>query len=710
MLPPDGTDGSVRNELSGHARAEFLVMAGRAEIHTGDRRSTPEAVVPRQLRRAPDRFVDRDQQRAALNEGLAASSRTGPLVVLLVGPGGAGKSALALHWLDVVKGEFPDGHFQLDLGGSTGHAVSPHDALGELLRATGVAPEAVADTLDGREKDWRTWTDSRRVVLLADDAVTAAQVRSVLPASPGSLVVVTSRSTLGALWVDLTPVEVRVGPLPTDAARDLLSRIVGDDRVRDEPGAAEELVELCGRSPLAITLVGVRGRLRPRTRLTTLAEQLRGHRLLGMNVAGDVALRAGFDVAYRELSPPVAALYRALGAHPGPEFGLQVAAAAVGEDLDVVREWLDDLADRSFLQPVGEDRYRFHHLFWEHAGETGAEVRADARRAIVEWYLRQAVLAEVLITPRRWRVGPPYPVPTGPSTPAERATAMAWLEAEHGNLVAAVLATADDEALAEQCWQLCQALWTICFRRKHHQDGVATHTVGIAVAERLGNVLAQARLRCQRGLFHLEMGDVSRAGEDFAVALATARRCGDRQATSTALELLGLVALADRRGAEALDWFDQAVAAADPGNRRGAALLTHHRGRAYSLLGDHDRARTLLRDAIDRFVALPDEYNQARVLTSLGETELRAGRPEAALAPLRGARDGMHEADAPYQEARVVLLLAIAAGRAGLRDQARTHWGQAAELCRAVGLSDPGVLARRFAEFEFEPDESSPPA
>lgn len=703
MRAAGGTDepgaGGVSNVVSGHVIAESLVMAQTVHMRIA---AGSDPGPSRQLRSGPVVFVDRVDQRAQLAQVLAAAA-TSTVVVVVVGPGGAGKSALARDWLNAVKPDFPDGQFEIDFR----TVSSAFEALGDLHWATRSREVRVADSLAGREADWRSWAQPRRIALLIEDPVTAADVRPLLPNSPGSLVVITSRGTLPVLW-EHEPVVVRVGQLPYEAAVEMLERIVGRERVRVEPGAAAELVELCARLPLALAVVGIRLRIRPHTRVSTVVAELRGQRrlLLRMTDSEKVPLKTEYDVAYQQLSAPAADLYRALGSHPGPEFGVAVAAAAADVPLSEAREWLDELAEESLIEMVAEDRYRIHDLCWEHARDTAVEQDglagvAAARRVIVDWYLDHAIKADVLLMRLRWRVGPAYPQLAEEASAQEKAIAMAWLEMERPNLLAVVRLAAEHEELCDRSWRVCQALWSVCFLRKHHQDGVDSHTVGIDVAVGLGDAVVEAKLRCQRGFFFLGLGDTLRAIDDFTAALDAGRAAGDPQAESTALESLGLAALGTRQYAEALRWLDEAVGLVD--DPRAVALLVHHRGRAHSGLGHHARARELLTEALTGMVSLPDAYNQARVQTSLGENELQAGRPEEGFAFLHAAWLGIPQEDAPLEQARIGVLLAIAAQRCGKTEEART-WRQEAETLYAAAGRDPKAINQQLAELGESPD------
>jgi DNA-binding SARP family transcriptional activator len=113
-------------------------------------------------------------------------------IALLVGPAGVGKTALAVHWAHRVRDQFPDGLLYVEVG-----AEGPLAALGSLLDGLGVSEPL--RSLDQAASLYRSVLADRRVLVLLDDVSTVAQVRPLLPGSPGSFVLVTSRAQLGGL-------------------------------------------------------------------------------------------------------------------------------------------------------------------------------------------------------------------------------------------------------------------------------------------------------------------------------------------------------------------------------------------------------------------------------------------------------------------------------------------------------------------------------
>ena len=161
------------------------------------------------------RFVGRQSHLDGLTR-LADIEENGLSAAVICGAGGVGKTALAIHWGHQNINRFPDGQLYLDLRGSgtASRLVQPGDALVRFLRALGVHPMRMPSTVDEKAAFYRTLLAGRRTLILLDDAHSPAQVRPLLPGSPASVVLVTSRDRLaglvatnGATRIELEPMD-----------------------------------------------------------------------------------------------------------------------------------------------------------------------------------------------------------------------------------------------------------------------------------------------------------------------------------------------------------------------------------------------------------------------------------------------------------------------------------------------------------------------
>jgi hypothetical protein len=337
-----------RNELSGAARGPVVqagAIYGDVRIAGGPPRCAHD--VPGQLPAAPAIFTGRSAEAAAL-ESLAAGPRgTRPLaIVVIVGSGGLGKTSLASHWLHGASDRYPDGLLFAELGGhGLGNAERPGNMLAGFLRALGVAPDSIPVGVSQRGALFRSVTTGKRMAVFLDNAASAAQVRALLPGSgpapetgtgtgPGarqpwpSLVLVTTRWRLTGLAVEGARF-LEIGPFGEPAARELLGRIAGEDRVAAEADASSEVVRLCGGMPLAVCVSAARLAAHPQWPVSRIARELgteRG-RLSALSLSGDLSVRAAFDASYQALPASAARAYRMAALIPGPDFCAGVAGA-----------------------------------------------------------------------------------------------------------------------------------------------------------------------------------------------------------------------------------------------------------------------------------------------------------------------------------------------------------------------------------------------
>jgi DNA-binding SARP family transcriptional activator len=269
-----------------------------------------------QLPAAPADFSGR----VAAIEALARRMPGADLAVIVItGPPGSGKTAFAVKAAHLASGAFPDGQLYAALGGPS-RDRQPLAILGELLRSLGVPAGRVPDDLGERAALYRSLLAGRRVLVLADDAATAAQVRPLMPGTAGSAVLVTSGSCLadleGASRLSMTG-------LSADEAVALLGKIAGERRVAAEPAAAAAIVSACTGLPLAVRIAGARLAANPSWRLADLADAMSdADRVLGELAIGDLSVSRRLDRAWRELDPRSRQALRTLaevGRHDLPE-------------------------------------------------------------------------------------------------------------------------------------------------------------------------------------------------------------------------------------------------------------------------------------------------------------------------------------------------------------------------------------------------------
>src|SRR6266511_2781946 len=317
--------------LAATAQVEISRRASRVPVPPPATPTEPHRPVPRQLPAAIRHFAGRAGELSALTGLLDEGTRVGGTVVIsaIAGTAGVGKTALAVYWALRVADRFPDGQLYVDLRGfdPSGSPVSSAEAVRGFLEALGVPAQQIPASLQAQTGLYRSILAERRVLLVLDNARDVEQIRPVLPGSPDCLVVVTSRNQLTGLAAEgARPIVLDL--LSTTEARTLLDRHLGTARTSDHPEAVAEIITLCARLPLALSIVAARAAAYPRFSLADPAGELRRSGGLDAFDGGDSAtnVRAVFSWSYRQLDPAAARMFRLLGLHPGPD--LSTAAAA----------------------------------------------------------------------------------------------------------------------------------------------------------------------------------------------------------------------------------------------------------------------------------------------------------------------------------------------------------------------------------------------
>ncbi|MGW0436758.1 AfsR/SARP family transcriptional regulator [Micromonospora sp. NPDC003197] len=589
-------------------------------------------------------------------------------VVAITGTGGAGKTALAVTWAHRVVGQFPDGQLYIDLRGyDPGEPKSAAAALDGFLRALGVDRTPI--DLDERAALYRSLLARRRMLVVLDNARSIEQIRPLLPGSPGSLVLVTSRDDLAALVARDGARRLALDRLTDTEATDLLRRILGDARVDAEPEARVELVRLCAGLPLALriaaeragqviaagkssqviaakragqVIAGAEARTpSPSRPLAELVAELanRTRRLDVLSFPGDplTALRVVFSWSYQALPPAAAQLFRQLGLHPGPDWDLLAAANLAGLDLDRTGRLLDLLVGAHLVEHNCHGRFQMHDLLREYAAELATVESDEALNRLYDWYLHTANVAMDLIDPHRSRARLPVlsPIVSGPA-PITYDEAIDWLEAERTGLVAAILRAGDRLVHA---WQLTQAIWKFFFIRGYSDDWYATGPPALAAARQLADPYAQGEILNSLGASRYATGRYDESADYYRQALPLRRQAGDRAGEAVTLGNLGVVYDLLGRYDDAVDHYLRALPIQRAiGDQRGEAMMLGNLGISLKNLGRYGDAAEHYRQAMALYRQTGDQRGEAVSLDNAAVLEDRLGNHAEALSLLREAR------------------------------------------------------------------------
>ncbi|MEH0429963.1 BTAD domain-containing putative transcriptional regulator [Streptomyces stelliscabiei] len=523
--------------------------------------STPP-VVPALLPYDAAFFTGRADHLARLDALLPASGE-GPAggsgVCALTGAGGAGKTALAVHWAHRVRDRFPDGQLFVDLRGHSPEGpVRPVEALTRFLLALGVAAEALPGTPETAADLYRTLAAKRRLLVVLDNAVDAEQVRPLLPGGPGCLVLVTSRDRLAGLAARDGARRIGVDVLSPEESRLLLHGTLGAERVDADPRAAAELAHACGYLPLALRIAAANLDHTPWRTLEEQAAELRdGDRLSALSVTGDAttAVRSAFDLSYHALDAPARRMFRLLALVPGPETGLEAAAVVAGLAPAEAAGLLERLTAAHMLREHRAGRYRRHDLVALYAAErlrreeTAADRRA-ASEALYRWLLTATGHCAQLLYPGQAPLPPTGTdgdgdggVGRGDTEPPLRipdaAAAIRWLDDELPNLAAAVQQAAAERHPAS--WRLADALRGHSWTRKTAVDWAALGRAALDAARAADEPVAQAAMHNLLGAAELHQSLPYAAIPHFEQTLALSEAGGWPEGTAAALTNLASV-------------------------------------------------------------------------------------------------------------------------------------------------------------------------
>ena len=370
--------------------------------------------VPRQLPAAVGCFTGRQAELAALTSLLDAQPGDRPptmVISAIGGTAGVGKTALAVHWAHQVAQRFSDGQLYVNLRGfdPIDAPAAPAGAIRGFLDALGVAPERIPASLDAQAGLFRSLLADKKMLVVLDNAHDEQQVRPLLPACRGCLVVVTSRRQLAGLAA-ADGARLLALDLPSHAeTRQMLTLRVGADRAAAEPDAVDQIASLCARLPLALAVAAARAHACPWLSLAALAAELSDMAgRLDVLDAGDPAasVRAVFSWSYQQLSPEAARMFRLLGLHTGPDITVPAAASLTATLLPAARQALRELTTANLLTEHSSGRYGFHDLLRAYAADQAAtaddeETRQTATGRMLDHYLHTAYAAALLLKPSR---------------------------------------------------------------------------------------------------------------------------------------------------------------------------------------------------------------------------------------------------------------------------------------------------------------------
>ncbi|MEU6079172.1 BTAD domain-containing putative transcriptional regulator [Streptomyces sp. NPDC047108] len=739
----------------GILQADSALAAAPAGGQRGDPAREPSVVRPAQLPATVADFTGRTAFVGELGEQLATAEGRIMAVSAVAGIGGVGKTTLAVHVAHAARDHFPDGQLYVDLQGAGARAAEPEAVLGAFLRALGTPDAAIPDAVDERAALYRSTLDGRRVLVLLDNARDAAQVRPLLPGTEGCAALITSRTRMvdlaGAHLLDLDV-------MSPEEALQLFTKIVSEERVAGERDAALDVVAACGFLPLAIRIAASRLAARRTWTVSVLAAKLADERRrLDELQAGDLAVRATFELGYAQLEPQQARAFRLLGLADGPDISLAAAAAVLDLDVFDTEELLESLVDTSLLESAAPGRYRYHDLVRLYAracagvthaeghgrdeqppqGAEGPAEREAALSRLLDFYLATAARVYALERPGDRLIEHVHRAKHAGLEFVDRREALDWLYREAECLLACVSQSTSPPML-ERAGDLLLTTKDLAESgansRRYEEAATAVRDAAAAVgadkvegraltilthvnsmagkfdeaddaarrAFTLGRLTNDRVPSCEapndRGIIALYQSRLEDAEKYLLQALDAFRADANGPGEASALCNLSRVHLATGRTDSAIELAQQGIAIYD---RMGLALrLANGRyalGMALGHGGQTSEAISRLSEALLVFRESRQRLWEGMTLFRLAEVHLAARKSAQAASHAELALAVLRDVGGDWRRANVLRVLGEALEGIGQADRARACWQEALNIFERLGSPEAEDVTRLLA-------------
>lgn len=650
------------------SRLQQRILQADAELARPVEEAAPAAATvarPAQLPATVPDFTGRAAFVRELGDRLATAEGHVMAVSALAGIGGVGKTTLAVHVAHAARPHFPDGQLYVDLQGAGNRAAAPETVLGSFLRALGMPDSAIPDSLDDRAALYRSTLDGRRVLVLLDNARDAAQIRPLLPGTAGCAALVTSRIRMvdlaGAHLVDLDV-------MSPEEALQLFTRIVGTERVQSEREAALDVVAACGFLPLAIRIAASRLAARRTWTVSVLAAKLADERRrLDELQAGDLAVKATFELGYGQLEPAQARAFRLLGLADGPDISLVAASAVLDLPLWDTEDLLEALVDTSLLESAAPGRYRYHDLVRLYAracadrDEQPPSEKEAALSRLLDFYLSTAARVYAIERPGDRLVDHLEPTTHEGLTFTDRHAAQDWLYAEANSLLACVRQSAASPATLRRAVDLLWASLDLAESGANSREYETVATTLRDAASTAGDARAQGRASLTLAYVQHVAGRFDEADGEAHRAMDLAASTGDALPLCWAANALGIMALYQGRNDDGERFLTQATTsfrACD--DEAGEASALCNLSRIHLAMGQTDIAVELAQRGTEMYDAMGHalkgangRYALGLALTQSGRLDEAAARLTEALAVFRDSRQRLWEGMSLFRIAEV---------------------------------------------------------
>jgi tetratricopeptide (TPR) repeat protein len=656
---------------------------------------------------------------------LEATAASGALLTAMDGLAGIGKTELAVQAARIAlsRGWFPGGVLFVDLFGyDPARRLTAGQALEGFLRALAIPGEQIPPQSQDQARLYTSLLaayarEKRRILVVIDGASSVDQAKPLLPADAVNAAIVTSRDKLGLTGARL----INLGVLEPESAVAMLDKVLSiakpdDVRVRENPGDARRVADLCGYLPLALAIAAALLAEDPERPLEAIAHDLQSeHTRLDELKYGDIAVRAAFDLSYRRLAPGNARLFRLLSVNPGPDIGTSTAVvlgatenaaifrgfkeltdttpltsrnfflhleSLMENDRAITRRGLEALARAHLIERGGRyGRWQMHDLIRLFATDHSLRRAKQDKRAQVTSLLLAYYLSGTRAASTYLDFTTPEPPATYGFSDEERA--LEWLDTEYANLVAAVRAANGTHAFI--ALNLSLSLVYIITIRGRYNDAITLSPIAIRAARQLRDKHGEGVVLRNLGIAQMEVGSFAKAIASYRGSLRMYRETGDKVGEGTVLANLGGALAKVGKLDEAILNLQEALQIDRMvGSRYSEGVALINLGTALEKAGEIEQAISAFQDAAKIQFEVGDQRARARALDNLGIVFEQNGRPDEAITQYRIATKIYRFIGDQLGEAKVLAHSAEAFLKAGQSDKAIRVLQDAAQIYRDI--------------------------
>lgn len=655
-VPPSDETNALYDQIeSGALESDTGALAAPAQAPLV---SAPPIPIPFQAPPALLHFVGRAAELATLQAQLRGAQPN--RLVALVGMAGIGKTSLAVQLAHDLRVHFADGVLWAYTA-----STEPLDILGGWAQAYGYDFSGLSD-VENRAAALRGVLADKQTLIVLDDVRSLSRVRPLLVGGPQSATLLTTRDLDVATALGAYPYQVDE-MTPADGEQ-LLTRILGVERVAAETQAAQEICALLQNLPLAVEITAQRLLSRPRRRLADMALRLHNVQDRLDLAISDRAVRTSFMVSWESLDTALRRIFALLGAFEGRSFAAPALADLAELDVYTTEDRLFALSALSLLTEEAEDRYRQHPLLADFAREQLGDDTAALRR-MSAYYQRFAHTYQ---------------------------RNFATLQPEWENMLAGM-------RMAHTCqeWQLvldyADTLTEPWFTRARYSEARQAYPLVREAARSLENQHALARALLHWGQVCIEQDDYQEAEEFLHQCLASFEQAGDHHNTATVKYYLARIALDQMHYAVAETYLDTSLQLRQQlGDQSGTATTTYQQALLFYRKGQFPQAKALCEWALRVQEEIHDQLGSLPTLRLLADIALEQQDYASAERYCQRALALCNQLHHRGELAATYYSLTVVARYQGTYDVAQTYAQEALTLFQLIG--DRGFQALMYYE------------